>query len=613
MQVLAAQPLLLAVLPLALAVAGALLGRRSVLAAAGTAALSAVLVLLSGVSAFATIAATGPAGDRVGWSTSELASPVTYYPFIGAGESTLRLAGAVDSLAAAMLVVVGFVALCVVIFSAGYLHGDPGVSRYFALISAFVGSMSLLVVSATFTTLFIGWELVGACSYLLIGFWFERAAPTRSAIKAFVTTRIADVGLLVGIAVLFVATGSDTFETVFSAAQSLDRGVLTGAAVMIAVGAMGKSAQFPFHGWLPDAMEGPTPASALIHAATMVAAGAYLVVRAFPLFDAAPAAQALLLWAGVVSAAGAGLIATAQTDIKRVLAFSTISQLGFMFAALGVGAWGAAFFHLTTHAAFKALLFLTAGSVIHGSGTQDLREMGALRSRMPASFAGWTVGVLALSGIAPLAGFFSKDAVLETVLHASPAAGAVLLAASVLTAFYCARATRLAFFGEARGGGAAHESGPLMLLPLAALAVPSVALGAAGPALARAIGSHPEPLAIGVSVAATVAALAGGAAGWWFARPDRALSRTGALIARSFGWDELTDVRIAGAARSAARALWSFGDRLAVDGLVEGSARVADRAASAISRMQSGDTQHYVTVVTATVALLLSLAFWLGR
>ena len=322
-----------------------------------------------------------------------------------------------------MLLVVGTVALMVMVFSIGYMAEDPGRVRYFALLSAFTGSMTLLVIGDSFATLFIGWELVGACSYLLIGFWYQKPSAMKAAVKAFLTTRVGDVGLLFGLAVLWSATGSLGYTRVMEGLPQMAPPVVTTAAVLLAIGAIGKSAQFPLQIWLPDAMEGPTPVSALIHAATMVAAGVFLVARVWPLFEAAPAARTLLLAVGLISALGAALAAIPQRDIKKVLAYSTISQLGFMFAALGVGAWAFAFFHLMTHAAFKALLFLTSGSVIHGSGTQDMREMGGLRKEMPFTFAAWLVGMFALVGFWPMSGFFSKDAILDAVWLAVPIAG----------------------------------------------------------------------------------------------------------------------------------------------------------------------------------------------
>lgn len=618
-EVFVSRPLLLVVVPLVLAVVIAVLGRRIRVLPPLLALASAVLTIATGGMALARIHSIDPALHEVGgWTTSALAYPVVMHPWFLASEQSLRLAGALDTLSAIMLLVVGLVAASVVVFSMGYMRDDSGWVRYFALLAAFVGSMNMLVLASSLTTLFIGWELVGACSFLLIGFWYEKPVAVSAAIKAFLTTRVGDVAMLLGIAILVVTTGTDTYEGVVSSIKGMDPGLVNAAAVCLAIGALGKSAQFPLHGWLPDAMEGPTPVSALIHAATMVAAGVYLVARLWPIFDAAPAARAVLLGAGLVSALGAALIATAQRDIKKVLAYSTISQLGFMFVALGVGAWAAAFFHLVTHAAFKALLFLASGSVIHGSGTQDLYSMGGLRRQMPATFAVWVVGVLALAGIGPLAGFFSKDAVLEAVWHTSPLAGMALFAATLLTAVYAARTTRLAFFGELTEHSHAHESPATMLAPLFVLAVPAVVLGFASGIFAESLAAHAEPLSIPISVAATLLALLGAALGW-----RAAATGTGAVFARiprvsetliaAFHWDAFVATALVRPVTSTCRILWAWADRFVIDGAVEGSGRVTRGIAAAVARLQSGDAQAYAAGIVAVVALMMAALILMGR
>lgn len=610
MGALIAQPFLLVVLPFVSALFAAVAGRRFALLAPALSLVATLVTLGAGVGALATRGGSAVDGS---WMTSALAAAPQEYAWLSFAERTLTVVGVVDTLTAVMLVVVGLVATCVVVFSVGYMKGDAGWARYFALIAAFTGSMNLLVIAGSFTALFIGWELVGACSYLLIGFWYDRPSASRAAIKAFVTTRVGDVGLLLGIAILWATTGTDGYQGVMDALNGMDPSAVNAAAVCLAIGAMGKSAQFPFHGWLPDAMEGPTPVSALIHAATMVAAGVYLVARLWPIFDAAEGARMLLLAAGVISALGAALIALGHNDIKKVLAYSTISQIGFMFAALGAGAWHAAFFHLVTHAAFKALLFLSSGSVIHGSGTQDLRRMGGLRKTMPVTFWVWLTGVVALAGIPPLAGFFSKDAVLEVVLHASPLAGMALFAASLLTAFYSARATRLAFFGAPAPLLHAHESGASMLAPLVVLAAAAVSLGFAGDWLISALGGHAEPLSVPISVTATALALAGGALGAF--RPGLVGSwpRFERALAAGLGWDGFVRTTITHPVITASRALWAWGDRLAVDGAVELTAVVARGASKLTARLHNGDVQAYATAVTAAVALGAAALIWLGR
>lgn len=605
---LLAAPWIVVVLPYVLGLVVLAVGRVAKPAAPFVAALGPLVVVAFALAALGAIPAEQTA--RIEPWTSAIAAHGGFEWF-RVGDSVLRVGWTVDTLATLMLLVVGFVALMVVIFSAGYMHGDRGWNRYFALLCLFTGSMSLLVIGDSFTTLFIGWELVGACSYLLIGFWYEKPSAAAAAIKAFLTTRVGDVGLLFGIAVLWMATGSLGYTAVMERLPQLAPGVIAAAAVLIAIGAIGKSAQFPLHIWLPDAMEGPTPVSALIHAATMVAAGVYLVARTWPLFEAAPAARTLLLWVGVISGLGAALIGLFQNDIKKVLAYSTISQLGFMFAALGVGAWEIAFFHLVAHAAFKALLFLTSGSVIHGSGTQDLRDMGGLRSAMPITFVAWLVGSAALMGIPPMAGFFSKDAVLDAVWLHSPAAGVMLFAAALCTGFYIVRATKLAFFGTWRGEGHAHESGWSMLGPLMLLSVPAIGLGFAGPWFAEKLGEHPEPLSIVLSAVAVGLGLLGGVVAWATVRveaPDERAVAPGwqRVLVSGFGYDAAVTRFVVHPTVSLSRGLWALVDRFLIDGIVEGSAVLARWVSSSLSRAQSGDGQNYATAMVLSVVVVLA-------
>jgi NADH-quinone oxidoreductase subunit L len=568
-----------------------------------------VLVILAGLGGLAVI----PPGSTPSFApwTSVLAVHGSMQWF-SAGAMSLPAGWAVDSLAACMLLVVGVVALMVMVFSAGYMAGDPGWSRYYALLCLFTGSMTLLVVGDSFVTLFIGWELVGACSYLLIGFWYEKPSAVAAAIKAFLTTRVGDIGLLLGIALLWKATGTLSYEGVMHGIEAASPGLITAAAICLAIGAIGKSAQFPLHIWLPDAMEGPTPVSALIHAATMVAAGVFLVARTWPLFEAAPAARSLLLFVGVVSALGAALIALVQRDIKKVLAYSTISQLGFMFAALGAGAWEVAFFHLVAHAAFKALLFLASGSVIHGSGTQDLAEMGGLRKTMPVTFAVWLIGGAALVGIPPLAGFFSKDAVLDVVWVANPVAGGALFVAAVLTGYYTVRATKLAFFGEWRGKGHSHESPLSMLVPLVVLAVPAAGLGFGARWFAERLSERYEALSLPLSAAAVVLALAGAVYAWVTVRdagPDTA-DATGVVrvLRTGFSYDAAVQRFIVQPVATACRVLWAIVDRFLIDGIVEGSAIAASAVGGYISKLQSGDGQGYAALIAVATVLILAFS-----
>ncbi len=606
-----------------LALAAALAGRRLKFLAPIIALLAPVSVLAVGIVALMQ--------QSIGEKSSEATATVAPWlgkivssgslPWYTTDNMQLTVGWAVDSLSAIMLVVVGVVASMVVIFSVGYMAGDKGWARYFALLAVFTGSMTLLVIASDFTGLFIGWELVGACSFLLIGFWFEKPSAMRAASKAFLTTRVGDAGMLLGLAVLWKATGSLAYEDVFSGLGALSVATLTTAALLLFVGAAGKSAQFPLHIWLPDAMEGPTPVSALIHAATMVAAGVFLVARTWPLFEAAEQARSVILVIGVITALGAATIAVAQRDIKKVLAYSTISQLGYMMSALGAGAAVAGMFHLVTHAAFKALLFLAAGSVIHGASTQDLREMGGLRRTMPWTTLTWIVGAAALAGVPPLAGFFSKDAVVASVWHANAFAGALLIAASALTAFYVARATRLAFFGDWRGEGHAHESpwsmrGPLVLLSLLALG-----LGFLATPFAEVLGHEGETFDIPILVASVAVALVGIALGWVVVRRgatgDEALEARlgGAWRGAASGWgvDAFVARFVIRPSMTIARVTYAFFDRLLIDGAAEGSGALARRVGAALASLQTGDAQWYVTLIGVGVLLILVATVWMGR
>ena len=596
-------------LPFGLAALVALFGRRL----GGFVALPSLLAPL-------TVLAVGTAGI-VRWFESGaeqgtwIAAASTTWLSTG-GDSALGIGFAVDGMTALMLVVVGFVATMVMIFSMGYMAQDEGFNRYYALLALFTGSMSTLVIADGLLGLFVGWELVGACSYLLIGFWFHKPSAAAAAAKAFLTTRVGDVGLLLGIALLWASAGTLRYQELFPAgAEGLSTAVVTTIALLLFVGAAGKSAQFPLHVWLPDAMEGPTPVSALIHAATMVAAGVFLIARTWPLFEASPAARAVILGIGVFTALAAATIAVAQTDIKRVLAYSTISQLGFMFAALGAGAWVVALFHLVTHAAFKALLFLGSGSVIHGTETQDMREMGGLRKSMPYTTATWIIGAAALAGVPPLAGFFSKDEVIRAVWEAQPIAAVALLIASALTAFYITRATMLTFFGAYRGHGHAHEGGWSMRGPLIALAVPAVLLGLAASPIAELLGEHGEsldPLIAGVSILVAL----GGVGIGWFAYRDGAASevamegRLGSawpVLQQAYGFDGFVKRAIVTPVVTASAFLYRIVDRALIDAAVEGVARLVSAIGGGVRRLQYGDAQWYAALMGAGLVVLFVL------
>ena len=390
----------------------------------------------------------------------------------------------IDPLTVVLLGLITFVALGVQLYSLEYMKGDPRFGWYFAWQALFVAAMLTLALADNFLLLYIAWELVGLCSYLLIGFWFENPGPREAAKKAFVVTRIGDVGLLVGILLLWVNVGSFSMTDAFAAAASgeLGSGVTTAAAILLLLGAMGKSAQFPFHVWLPDAMEGPTPVSALIHAATMVIAGVYLVARAYPIFAASPEAMMIVAIVGLITALGAATIALVSTDLKRILAYSTVSHLGLMMLSLGAFGWTAAVFHLMAHGFAKALLFLGAGSVMHGVGAHgdvDIRRVGGLRRAMPVTAVVFSIGALSLGGIPILSGFWSKDEILIAVEHNLPVIFIVLtMLTAFLSALYMARAVFVVFFGaEGEDSHHAHESPLLMTGVMSVLAVLAVGFG----------------------------------------------------------------------------------------------------------------------------------------
>jgi NADH-quinone oxidoreductase subunit L len=386
------------------------------------------------------------------------------------GDTRLSWGITVDALSVTMLGLVTFVALMVQIYSLGYMRGEPRLGWYFAIHSLFAAAMLVLVLADNLLILYVGWELVGVSSYLLIGFWYERRSAAEAAKKAFITTRLGDVGLLTGILLLFKATDTFSITGVFEAigGNNLSDSLITGAALLIFLGAMGKSAQVPFHIWLPDAMEGPTPVSALIHAATMVTAGIFLVARLFPLFQAEPIVLLIVAVIGLITALTASTMALVMTDLKQVLAYSTISHLGFMMLALGSGSVPAAMFHLVVHGFAKAVLFLGAGNISHATDTLDIRELGGLRRRMPLTFLTFSVGTLTLAGLPPLSGWLSKDEILAAVLEMRHPFFLVLaLIAALLSAIYMFRVWLIVFFGQLKPVGEhVHESPPVMTMPL---------------------------------------------------------------------------------------------------------------------------------------------------
>src|SRR5262245_37465250 len=406
------------------------------------------------------------------------------YTWVTMGDTALHIGFQIDRLSALMMVVVTFVSLMVHVYTIGYMAEDPGYQRFFAYISLFTFSMLMLVMANNFLQLFFGWEAVGLVSYLLIGFWYTRESAIYANLKACLVNRVGDFGFLLGIGLLLANFGSLDYQEVFSKAPALSGSLMTLICILLFVGAMGKSAQFPLHVWLPDSMEGPTPISALIHAATMVTAGIFMVARMSPLYELSETARSVVLVIGAITALFMGLVALTQFDIKRVVAYSTLSQLGYMTAALGASAYSAAMFHLMTHAFFKAVLFLAAGSVIIAlHHEQDMRRMGGLRKHMPWTYWTLLIGAISSAGIPGFAGFYSKDAIIEAVQHSTTPGHAFayfcVLACVFVTATYTFRMVFMAFHGEERFDKKhpPHESPVVVTLPLVLLAIPSVIAG----------------------------------------------------------------------------------------------------------------------------------------
>lgn len=401
---------------------------------------------------------------------------ITLFDWISAGTLHIPFALLLDPLSSLMLLIVTGVGSVIHIYSIGYMDDDPGYNRFFAYMNLFIFSMVLLVMGSNYAVMFIGWEGVGLCSYLLIGFWFKNHEFNNAARKAFIMNRIGDLGFLLGMILLFTTFGTLDYAVIFAKAGTLAIGapVILGITLLLFVGAVGKSAQIPLYTWLPDAMAGPTPVSALIHAATMVTAGVYMVARSNILYAMSPVTMSILAATGLATALFAAIIAIFQNDIKKVLAYSTISQLGYMFLGLGTGAFTGAMFHLTTHAFFKALLFLAAGSVIHAlSGEQDIRKMGGLKNKIPVIWWMFLIGTVSISGMPPFSGFFSKDEILSSAFQYGSIVWILAVAGALMTAFYMFRLLFLTFLGTHRGeaGKPVHESPKVMIIPLGILAL----------------------------------------------------------------------------------------------------------------------------------------------
>lgn len=627
----------------------------------------------------------------VGWASGAAVRETVNFTWIQVGASHVDLGWILDPLAAVMLVMVCFVGLLIFIYSTGYMAHDENFTRFFCFLSLFAGAMLGVVIANSLLLLFMSWELVGLTSYLLIGFWYQKPSAAAAAKKAFLTTRIGDVFFLLGMVWLFAQTGTLLFYNAgMGSMEALKLGGLlatpaglgltaaSAIGLLIFAGAAGKSGQFPLHVWLPDAMEGPTPVSALIHAATMVAAGVYLVARVYPLMQAgvqlsasgeaigSTVALTVVTWVGAGTAVFAALIAVAQNDIKRILAYSTVSQLGYMMAGLGMGGVAVGMFHLITHAFFKSLLFMGAGSVIHGCHEeQDIRRMGALKIDMPWTFITYAVGMLALCGF-PLffSGFWSKDGILEAAQHWSVAKSPfyMLVFGALLTAFYMTRQVSYVFFGNYRGHKEAHESPPVMLLPLVILAFFAMALGLIGTpvwpwfkafleghAAGFSVAGFSEPGLLELMATSSVVVLLGLVVAWriYGDKPtkaedsdalERAMPTIWTLLEGKFYIDELygatviafyawwarvadwLDRRVWGGIVACVAWLFREGAQLSrlfdanwVDGGFDKGCEELASGGGLMSRIESGRVQIYLRLLALAVVLLTAILIWSSR
>ena len=579
---------------------------------------------------------------------------ITLWSWALAGDLRIPFGFLIDQLSITMMLLVTGVGSLIHIYSIGYMSHDPRPIRFFTYLNLFIVAMLMLVMGNNFVMLFLGWEGVGLCSFLLIGFWFEQRDPPWAATKAFVVNRIGDFGLLMAMFAIWGLTRSAsggllhsltfrevlapenvvslaTVQTTFAGAQYTAAGAI---ALMLLLGVTGKSAQIPLFVWLPDAMAGPTPVSALIHAATMVTAGVYLVIRTHPIFELSPSVMNTMAFIGTATAFIAATIAIGQYDIKKVLAYSTVSQLGYMVAAVGMGAYTAGLFHLLTHGVFKALLFLGAGAVIHGyNNEQDMRKMGGLRHKMPRTFATYMIGTLALAGIFPLAGFWSKDEIIGHAWYGAAGGEAhritaiFLILSSMLTAFYMARQIALVFYGEQRDRSIhAHESSPLMIWPLIILAIGTVFAGVINlpglhplttwlfPIVEEAAAPFHIPLA---GIVMSLALLSGWAGFTYYRRAERRikadkpdpLRRWGgdfyAILESKWGFDDLYNTVIVQPFKAIARFLGRIFDVVIIDGIVNGSAALIGLLGRGLRTFQSGYVRSYALMFLLGVVTVL--------
>jgi NADH-quinone oxidoreductase subunit L len=606
--------------------------------------LAALMVLASFV------VSVGAYFDLLSRDAEERVEVATLFSWVPVASLQIDMAFLADPLSLTMCLFVTGIAFLIHVFAIGYMHGDPKFSKFFLYLNLFVLSMTVLVLGENLLVTFLGWEGVGTCSYFLISFWHTRDSAATAGKKAFITNRIGDWGFMLAMFLAFEAVGSVSYGALNHAAEdgALAESTSTAIALLLFVGAVGKSAQLPLYLWLPDAMEGPTPVSALIHAATMVTAGVFLMTRVNPMLAAAaPEASTLIAWVGIVTALFAATIAVAQNDIKKVLAYSTVSQLGYMFLAIGSGAFVAAIFHMVTHAFFKALLFLGSGSVIHGMHhEQDMRHMGALRKLMPITAATFIIGWLAIAGVPPFAGFWSKDEILLFALAKSPVLYVLGLITAILTAYYMTRQVVMVFFGEAKweshaeqhgahGEFKPHESPVTMLMPLVVLAFLSTVGGViqlpsfsfipddwqhkleswlhpvveAGEADITGTSAYDNKgllalLAIACAVAGILAAYA-----IYVRRFRRPVEP--AILAEGWRYDAAVTTFMGGPGRKLFDAIAWF-DQTIVDGAVNGAGKVVAGAARVARRGQTGNMRNYAEIVGVGVVLLLAW-FVIGR
>jgi NADH-quinone oxidoreductase subunit L len=566
----------------------------------------------------------------------------TAFEWFAAGNFSVSFAFLVDPLSVLMMLNITGVGFLIHLYSTGYMHHDEGFNRFFAYLNLFIFFMLLLVMGSNYLLMFVGWEGVGLCSYLLIGFWFKNQEYNNAAKKAFIMNRIGDLGLILGVILIFVHFGSIAYGDVFAKAGTLTSGstIITWITILLFIGAIGKSAQLPLYTWLPDAMAGPTPVSALIHAATMVTAGIYMIARNNILYSLSPFTLELVTIIGLATALFAATIAIVQNDIKKVLAYSTVSQLGLMFLALGLGAYTSGVFHMATHAFFKALLFLGAGSVIHGmSGEQDLRAMGGLRKYLPITFATFMIGTLAISGIPPFAGFFSKDEILANAFAHNQLLWALAFVTSLLTVFYMFRLFFLTFSGTTRASEEVkhhiHESPMSMTIPLIILAILSVVGGFIG--IPEVLGgnhalnnflapvfeasrslattqhhlSHStEYMLMGIVIALTLVMIL--TAYLVYVRSKKIPAAEGSslngvhqLLYKKYYIDELYAAVITKPLNALSKALDAVMEKLIIDGLVNGTGKMVTWGSKTIRLIQTGNTGYYIFVMVISAIVIL--------